>query len=344
MSMKLHQLGCRGYLHDPWNVFDCFLVVMGTLDLYILSWLVKGKGGFVPMLRLLRMARVARILRLFKVFHELSVLLSAFVKAFESVMWISLLTLILDYVLAVFCTQMVGQKAHHFGENADKISMWFGGIGQSMRTLFIIMTLAQFDEIAVVLEQKYGLFLVWLVLGAYIIIAGYTMVALITGIICESLMSAQEEDKTHKAEEIRESREAFRKSLQDLLPKKSSKSAGKKDFLLKSAVLETFTQGKYAERARNKLSFLELEFGEDELREVIEDLPTEKNMHDEDIISTRIFMKELEARKGNAQASHVWELKHNIRTLQNHQEELDSQLTRLSDEVNDLLRAIGVPP
>merc|ERR1719484_72749 len=101
------------------------------------------KGGGSRLLKLLRMFRVMRIVRLFKMFHELQIILEAFVKALHTVMWVGLLTVILNYICAVFLTQTLGHDADAWGDQAYKIERWFGTIGHSMRTLFIIITLAE---------------------------------------------------------------------------------------------------------------------------------------------------------------------------------------------------------
>merc|ERR1739838_1251649 len=99
------------------------------------------------------MFRVMRIVRLFKVFHQLQIILEAFFKALSTVMWVGLLTLILNYVCAVFLTQTIGHNADQWsGEDEFRVRDWFGTIGHSLRTLFIMLTLAQWDEIALVLS------------------------------------------------------------------------------------------------------------------------------------------------------------------------------------------------
>merc|ERR1712226_1478402 len=95
-----------------------------------------------------------RIVRLFKMFHELQIIMEAFIKALHTVMWVGLLTVILNYICAVFLTQTIGHNAEIWGEHEDDILEWFGGIGNSMRTLFIIITLAEWDTIALVVSKE----------------------------------------------------------------------------------------------------------------------------------------------------------------------------------------------
>jgi len=206
--------------------------------LYLLPLLIHGKkGGAVSTLRLLRMLRVLRILRLFKVFHELSVILAAFLRAFSAVMWVSVLTVILDYVCAVFLTKVVGHNAEMFGENAPEISTWWGSIGNSMRSLFIIMTLAEFDVMMITMQQHVEPLIVALAMVAYVMIAGFTMVSLITGILCEALTAAQSEDEAFKLAEKQAEQDSFTKDLMEMLTSIDSNQDG---YLMRKKVDKVF--------------------------------------------------------------------------------------------------------
>merc|ERR1719409_1547554 len=119
-------------------------------------------------------------------------------QALTTVMWVGLLTLILNYICAVFLTQTIGHSADMWGEKAPDVRLWFGTIGSSMRTLFIIITLAQWDEIALVLSEQVNGFAVFSIAVTYITITAFTMVSLITGIICEELVGAQKDDESRK--------------------------------------------------------------------------------------------------------------------------------------------------
>merc|ERR1739848_83586 len=89
---------------------------------------------------------------------------------------------------------------------------WFGSIGRSMYTLFMIMTLAEWDHICKVIMDQYPGAVIFFVL--YILIASYTMVSLITGVISESLITAQNEDEVHKMKAIENGRIELKYQLQ----------------------------------------------------------------------------------------------------------------------------------
>eukprot|EP00747_Dinoflagellata_sp_TGD_P194367 gnl/TRDRNA2_/TRDRNA2_61691_c0_seq1.p1 gnl/TRDRNA2_/TRDRNA2_61691_c0~~gnl/TRDRNA2_/TRDRNA2_61691_c0_seq1.p1 ORF type:complete len:519 (+),score=100.00 gnl/TRDRNA2_/TRDRNA2_61691_c0_seq1:110-1666(+) len=202
------------YPKSGWNLFDFFLVNVMVFDMVLIPMLAsseggsksKGHGSIGSMLRLLRMARIMRVIRLFRMFSMLAVIMQAFAKAVSVVMWVGLLILIVDYIFAIVCTQVVGHHADDWGEDADTVREWFGTIPQSMESLYIIMTLAEWDTMAKTLAKGMSPGIVWPVMIFYILVVAYSMVALITGVICESLMYARNEEESLKLAELEESR------------------------------------------------------------------------------------------------------------------------------------------
>jgi hypothetical protein len=221
MFLRISQSGCLGYLSKKSNCFDCLLVCTGDFDLWVSPFLTHpgSKGSGSPkFMKLLRMFRVMRIVRLFKMFHELQIIMEAFIKALHTVMWVGLLTVILNYICAVFLTQTIGHNASMWGsEHSADIHLWFGTIGNSMRTLFIIITLAEWDHIALVVSKHVNGFVVFVLAIAYITLTAFTMVSLITGIISEELVGAQRDDEVHKLESIEKGKTELAASVKSLL-------------------------------------------------------------------------------------------------------------------------------
>merc|ERR1719502_315903 len=128
--------------------------------------------------------------------------------------------MILNYICAVFLTQTIGHNAVMWGDQEEEIRTWFGCIGNSMRTLFIIITLAEWDEIALVVSEHVNGFVVFTLAIAYITLTAFTMVSLITGIISEELVGAQRDDEDHKLQQIEKGKqelaENVKKELQNL--------------------------------------------------------------------------------------------------------------------------------
>eukprot|EP00928_Gymnodinium_smaydae_P019479 TRINITY_DN1747_c0_g1_i2.p1 TRINITY_DN1747_c0_g1~~TRINITY_DN1747_c0_g1_i2.p1 ORF type:complete len:435 (+),score=76.81 TRINITY_DN1747_c0_g1_i2:109-1413(+) len=219
MYVRLRTQGCVGYFSVPSQIFDACLVFVGILSLYIAPLLQQpgfDVSGF-RFLKILRLARVLRILRIFRMFHGLSIIVAAFASAVSSVAWVGLLVLILDYTLAIVCTQLIGHHAEWWGEDEETIHEMFGSIGRSMKTLFIIMTLSSWDAIAGLVMKVYPPALVFLCFITYIIIASYTMVSLVTGIICDKLIAVQQADMQNRMLELEEEKMAKHEEVETLL-------------------------------------------------------------------------------------------------------------------------------
>eukprot|EP00747_Dinoflagellata_sp_TGD_P141729 gnl/TRDRNA2_/TRDRNA2_176168_c0_seq4.p1 gnl/TRDRNA2_/TRDRNA2_176168_c0~~gnl/TRDRNA2_/TRDRNA2_176168_c0_seq4.p1 ORF type:complete len:552 (-),score=75.36 gnl/TRDRNA2_/TRDRNA2_176168_c0_seq4:169-1824(-) len=217
MVLRINQLR-RNYLKDPWNIFDASLVCLSVIDMIIIPLVsAGGESDSMSILRLVRAARILRITRLFRMFAMLSVILQAFVKAISVVAWVGVLTLIIDYICAVVLTQAVGKSAKLWGDDADKVEQWFGTIPQSMQSLFVIMTLSEWDEMAHVMAKVLPPYVVWPAFISYILVVAYSMTSLITGVISESLLTARSEEETLRLQELEENRRVQLKGLHKAL-------------------------------------------------------------------------------------------------------------------------------
>lgn len=206
MCLRMRQWGCAAYFQDLWNIFDFTLVMIGTLDLWILPHIVSEPDAashghkqvgyqfsVLRLLRILRLLRVLRVVRLFRMFHQLFLIMQAFNKAFQIVLLIGILVAILDYACAIILTQGIGHNAVSWGDDEALLKEWFGTIPNSMQTLFLLMTLTGWGEIATKLTDVIPGMVVYPIIALYIMITSYTMISLITGIISESLITSQQE-------------------------------------------------------------------------------------------------------------------------------------------------------
>lgn len=223
MVLRVRSLG-GSYFKEAWNLFDFFLVMSGTLDLWILPLFTAGGSSALyhlsamRMLRILRLMRILRVVRLFRMFHQLYLIMQAFNKAFQIVLLMGLLVFILDYVCAIMLTQAVGKNATSWGASDEElITMWFGSIPNSMQTLFLIMTLSGWGEISMVLTKVVPSPLVYGGLVLYIMVTSYTMLSLITGIISESLITSQQEYRLRKERSQEESKKEISFELRQFL-------------------------------------------------------------------------------------------------------------------------------
>jgi voltage-gated sodium channel len=156
------------FFRDPWNVFD--FIVVGIA-------LVPASGP----LSVLRVLRILRVLRLLSVVPRLRFVVESLLRAIPGILSIALLMVILYYVFAVMATGLYG-PSH---------PQWFGTLGESMYTLFQIMTLESWSMgiVRPVMEtHPYA----WLLFVPFILFATFTILNLFIAIIVDTMQSMHE--------------------------------------------------------------------------------------------------------------------------------------------------------
>jgi len=99
-------LRCR-YFCDASNVFDFFIVMSTSIQLYVLDPLSFKTGGKLSLFRLLRFVRTIRVLRMIRVmrmFTELRVLVQTFISSMRALMWSMVFLFFIMVLSAVFIT------------------------------------------------------------------------------------------------------------------------------------------------------------------------------------------------------------------------------------------------
>ncbi|CEL92457.1 unnamed protein product [Vitrella brassicaformis CCMP3155] len=188
-----------GFFLSALNVFDLLLLVSSFIEL-IMILIIEAQGGgassrvrytgFLTALRVARLVRLARILRVVRFFRELYVLTRGLVNASRALVWVSLLLLLVIYVGAVFTTRNLGQR---YGDadaewrtDEQKLDEWFGNMLRSIFTLFQVLTLEGWSEIArtsMKFEDWSGLFFV-----LFLIFTNISLLNLVTGVIVDNIL------------------------------------------------------------------------------------------------------------------------------------------------------------
>jgi voltage-gated sodium channel len=172
LALKLLAQGA-GFFRRPWNLFDSAIVGIA---------LAPAAEGFA----VLRALRVLRLLRLVSVVPQMRLVVESVVRALPGMGSIALLLALFFYIFAVMATKLFG--AAHPG--------WFGSLGTSMFTLFQIMTLEGWAEIA--REVMAVTPAAWLFFILFILLATFTVLNLFIAIIVNTMQQqhdsiAQEE-------------------------------------------------------------------------------------------------------------------------------------------------------
>ena len=165
----------RDFFRSGWNVFD-FVVIAASF--------VPGVRENATLLRLVRLLRIVRAVRLLP---DLRVLTVAVGRSVPGVASLAAITLLLVYVYG-----MVGWVIFHDHDPAN-----FENIGQSMVTMFVLLTL---ENLPAYIERGQGLS-DWTLLFyvSYVLLASFLIFNLFIGIVINSMEEARAIE-LHRAE------------------------------------------------------------------------------------------------------------------------------------------------
>jgi voltage-gated sodium channel len=163
------------FLRDPWRVFDFVVVTIA---------LMPESGAF----GVLRALRVLRVLRLVSLVPSMRDVVGALLKAIPGMASIFGLMALVLYVSAVMATKLFGAIAPEF----------FGSLGASMFTLFQVMTVEGWPDIArVVMAQSPH---AWIFFVIYLLVATFMVLNLFIAVVVNAMQSRVSEDMKDEGE------------------------------------------------------------------------------------------------------------------------------------------------
>jgi voltage-gated sodium channel len=150
IALKLYAHRLR-FFRDPWNCFDFVVVAIS---------LVPATGAFA----VLRALRALRLLRLISVVPSMRRVVSTLLAALPGVSSIAGLLALMLYVAAVMATKLFGEASPEH----------FGGLGQSLWTLFQVMTTEGWtdvaDDVMAAQPMAWAFFLVYLLISTFVVL------------------------------------------------------------------------------------------------------------------------------------------------------------------------------
>ena len=159
----------RRFFHDPWRVFDFVIVGIAV---------IPASGAF----SVLRALRVLRVLRLVSLVPSMRGVVGALLTALPGMASIVGLMALVLYVSAVLATKLFREIAPEF----------FGDLGASLFTLFQVMTVEGWPDIArgVMAQSPYA----WMFFVAYLLIATFMVLNLFIAVVVNAMQSKVTED------------------------------------------------------------------------------------------------------------------------------------------------------
>jgi len=167
------------FFRNSWNVFDTAVVLVSALAM------TSGLAA-------LRALRVLRVLRIISVFPKMRVVVSALLHAVPGILSVLVVVMLIVYVFAVIAANLYGDVAG---------GAYFGDIFTSMYTLFQIMTMEGWVEIAETVRADHPLS--WIFFLSFLLIATFTMLNLFVAIVVRVVEEDSEELQEELSHEIR---------------------------------------------------------------------------------------------------------------------------------------------
>ncbi len=193
------------YFRDPWRVFD--LLVVGIA-------VVPAGSAFT----VLRSLRVLRVLRLVSLVPSMRGVVGALLKALPGMASIVGLMGLVLYVSAVMATKLFGAISPDL----------FGNLGASLFTLFQVMTVEGWPDIArgVMAQSPYA----WIFFLIYLLIATFMVLNLFIAVVVNAMQAQVTEDLKDEGEAqtrlILEEVRALRRDIEALRRPRSHESEG----------------------------------------------------------------------------------------------------------------------
>jgi len=159
------------FFKSGWNNFDFIIVTIA---------LIPSSGP----LSILRAFRIFRALRLLSVIPSMKKVIQAMFYAIPGIASVGTIILLIFYISAVLVTNLFGKKFEN----------WFGSIGDSMYSLFQIMTLESWSMgiVRPVMEEyPYA----WAFFVPFILITTFAVLNLFIGIIVDAMQHQTNEDE-----------------------------------------------------------------------------------------------------------------------------------------------------
>ncbi|CAE7855457.1 Scn11a [Symbiodinium necroappetens] len=216
----------QGWLHffssedHVWNWLDMIIVVLGTLDQWVIKIFfiaVYGRdqshelGSSLMLFRLLRMLRILRVLRLVKAVHPLYLLALGIAEAVQSMFWVLLLTMVALYASAIVITRIVRET--HIEDVPDAAKANFQNVPDSMFTLFVLMNGEEWPDVMPLLDACPSLKFMFVL---FIIISTWALLSVMTGVVSDNMIYAREAQSQKDDALQGERRAKVQKALNDV--------------------------------------------------------------------------------------------------------------------------------
>jgi len=195
-----------------WNWLDATIVATGAVDLWIFPAVsvLGDEVGFVLLqkllqhmsffFRMLRLLRILRLLKLVKAVLPLYRLAMGMLRAFQGVIWVFALTLVVLYAYSILMTHLIGHGLlGTVGDESPRgidAQVLFRDVPASMFQLFKIMNGDLSDLESIMMQSR----LMRILIGVFLITAHWGLLAVLTAVVSDNIITVTQEQVAEEAE------------------------------------------------------------------------------------------------------------------------------------------------
>jgi len=220
LALRMSVDGWR-YLKSWSNFGDALIVIVSSIDSWVLTPI--GNNGFqnvaiLRLVRLVRLSKVLRVVRVMKAFKSLRVLVSAVAYSVGALGWSMTLLFVFELIGAIFLAQVLRPiiEEEEDEELRDFLVRKFGTWTHSMMSLFeITMAPGGFIAYRVLYEQVHVVF--GLFIATYVCVVTFAVVRVITAMFLKATLSASDHDEARTAKDKAKQRDAYSQRLRELV-------------------------------------------------------------------------------------------------------------------------------
>ncbi len=191
VALRLIAFG-PGFFRNGWNWFDFIIVGIS---------LIPAAGN----LSVLRALRILRVLRLISIVPQMRTVVTALLQVIPGMGTVALLLLLIFYISAVMATKLFGEA----------FPAWFGTIGESMYSLFQVMTLESWSMgiVRPVMEAHPA---AWMFFLPFILVTTFAVLNLFVAIVVDAMQSAHKVEAAEAEAEAHAERIAIGEEIREL--------------------------------------------------------------------------------------------------------------------------------
>lgn len=327
------------------DTLDVVMVILNVIDSFIVPFLFYQRGISPQYSHILKALRIGRILRLFTgPFQELQAILLAYTQALSKVAWIMIFIVVVNLLAACFLSMWAKGAVMHDPDLIDidcqeegaelKFCLYFGTVRNSVITMFMLLTLSNWPEIADVLCRHMEPWLVYPCLLYYMMTISYMATSLITGVISESLINVKEQDPWYKLQKYEDQMRTCKLHILESMREKYGDHAHSVEA---NELKHMFTLPVGTKLIR-ELRSNGIETSRQDLNNII-DMINDEHLGSEQV-SIEEFAEALVQVRGPAMACKLWDMSHTVLR----RSDLTREMQKMDAKLNNLLHILTSTP